>query len=136
MVNEEKDTTVQTEIGYYGNIWVRSNYFFKKGQTNGGGHRHKFDHVSLLVKGSVEVEIEGSKPKQFRAPTFIVIDKNMKHKFTALEDDVLWYCVFAMRDVNGEITNIYSGDNSPYDAVPSEIEEKVKQLETTTVDED
>jgi hypothetical protein len=108
------------QLGCFGNIWVRSHYFAKKGDTNGGGHYHNFDHVTLLAVGSVVVEIEGNKPKEFHAPTFIVIDKNNKHKFTALTDGVVYYCVFALRDENGEVTDMYSGDNSPYNLVSDE----------------
>jgi hypothetical protein len=62
------------ELGYFGNIWVRQNVLKNKGDF-AGGHYHLFDHVSLLAKGIVEVEIEGYPPKQFVAPTFIVIKK-------------------------------------------------------------
>jgi len=102
------------EMGFFGNIWVRSHYFHKAGYTNGGGHTHNFDHVTLLAVGSVLVEVDGYEPKEFHAPTFITIDKNHKHKFTALTDGVVYYCVFAMRDENGEV--IVDGDNTitPY----------------------
>jgi hypothetical protein len=43
-------------FGYFGNIWVRQNFLSKAGDTNGGGHTHHFDHVSLLAQGSVRVE--------------------------------------------------------------------------------
>jgi len=102
------------ELGFFGNIWVKSHILANKNDTNGGGHTHKFDHVTLVVKGSVMVEVEGFSPKIFRAPQFIVIKKEHKHKFTALEDDTLYYCVFALRDANGEVTDLYDPDNSPY----------------------
>ena len=89
------------DLGYFGNIWVRQNYLDKVGDAD-EGHKHKFDHVSLLTQGSVEVEIEGYEPKKFDAPTFIVIRKEHQHKFTALTDNVTWYCVFALRDLDGE----------------------------------
>lgn len=101
------------ELGYFGNIWVRQNVLEKAGDT-GDGHYHLFDHVSLLAKGTVEVEIEGYPPKQFVSPTFIVIKKEYKHKFTAVTDDVLWYCVFAIRDENGELTDIYPETSNPF----------------------
>lgn len=90
-------------LGFYGNIWVRSHYLHKAGFTNDGGHTHNFDHVTLLATGSVLVEVEGYEPKEFTAPTFITIDKNHCHKFTALSDGVVYYCVFAMRDDDGEV---------------------------------
>lgn len=101
------------ELGYFGNIWVRQNVLEKTGDS-AGGHYHLFDHVSLLAKGTVEVEIEGYPPRQFIAPTFIVIKKEYKHKFTAITDDVLWYCVFAIRDENGELSDIYPETSSPF----------------------
>lgn len=101
------------ELGYFGNIWVRQNQLEKAGDR-GGGHKHLFDHVTLLVRGSVTVEVEGEEPKQFTAPTFIVIRKECKHRVTALVDDVIYYCVFAMRDVNGEVVdNIYGDHHDP-----------------------
>lgn len=124
------------QLGYFGNIWVRAHHMKNKGNSNGGGHLHHFDHVTLLARGSVEVEVEGHSPKIFKSPNFIVIKKEHKHKITALEDDTLYYCVYALRDVNGEVTDLYSGDNSPYDAVEDpEIEEKLSKLDAETTHE-
>ena len=120
------------ELGYFGNIWVRQNLLEKAGEST-QGHYHKFDHVSLLTTGKVEVEVEGFPPREFTAPTFIVIKKEHSHKFTALADNTIWYCVFALRDAEGEVTDIYGGDNSPYGTVPADYWSKVAKLETDTV---
>ena len=101
------------ELGYIGNIWVRQNYLEKTGDSV-SGHIHYFDHVSLLAKGSVSVEIDGKGVHEFSAPTFIVIRKNHKHKITALEDDTSWYCVFATRDIYGETQDIVDEANDPW----------------------
>ena len=108
------------QMGYYGNVWVRSHHFAKKGDTNGGGHKHNFNHVTLLAVGSVLCEVEGQTPKTFDAPTFIVIDKDHNHKFTALTDDVIYYCVFALRDLDGNVGDLYDPSNSPMDETPFE----------------
>jgi hypothetical protein len=113
-IGEHKNESNVDQMGYFGNIWVRSHEFKKAGDTNGGGHTHNFDHVTLLAVGSVLCEVEGNEPKEFHAPTFIVIDKDKKHKFTALTDGVVYYCVFAVRDLDGNVTDIYSEDNSPF----------------------
>ena len=127
------DKSEVNELGYFGNIWVRS-HKYNKGQDNGGGHTHHFDHVTLLVNGRVQVEVEGHPPKIFTAPKFIVIKKEQKHKFTALEDNTIYYCVFALRDIDGNVTDIYSGDDSPYGS-PEENElwiEQLKELDKKT----
>jgi hypothetical protein len=108
------------QMGYFGNVWVRSHYYAKAGDTNGGGHKHNFDHVTLLAVGSVLVEVEGQTPKTFDAPTFIVIDKDHNHKFTALTDGVVYYCVFALRDLDGSVVEMYDASNSPMDHTPFE----------------
>jgi hypothetical protein len=125
-----------TEMGYFGNIWVRQNWLAQKGDDNGGGHTHHFDHVTLLAKGSVRVEVEGFEPKAFTAPTFIVIKKEHKHKFTALEDGTLYYCVFALRDVDGHVTDFYSGDNNPYNSADSDGHEQMKPVIEATAQHD
>jgi hypothetical protein len=124
-----------TEMGFFGNIWVRQNWLAQKGDDNGGGHTHHFDHVTLLAQGRVKVEVEGFEPKVFIAPTFIVIKKEHKHRFTALEDKTLYYCVFALRDVDGEVTDFYSGDNSPYGSADSEHHAKMKPIIESTSQE-
>jgi len=73
-----------SELGWFGNIWVRQNVLLSKGDAY-AGHIHKFDHVTLLVSGKVLVEVDGQIQKEFTAPTFIVIRKEHKHKITALE---------------------------------------------------
>mgnify|MGYP003345882694 FL=1 len=103
------------EVGFFGNIWVRQNVIHKAGESC-EGHKHHFDHVSLLTKGSAEVEVEGHPPKKFTAPTFIVIRKEHEHKFTALEDETTWYCVFALRDLDGNPLEIYSEEHNPLSA--------------------
>lgn len=130
-------STVVNDLGYFGNIWVRSHNLNKKGDSNGTGHKHHFDHVTLLAKGSVEVTVEGFEPKTFKAPTFIVIKKEYQHQMVALEDDTVYYCVFALRDVDGDVTDIYSGDNSPYGAAsdPLKTAAALAELDAKTTHE-
>lgn len=106
------------ELGYFGNIWVRQNTIEKAGESF-PGHKHKFDHVTLLVKGSIEVEVEGHPAKQFTAPTFVIIRKEHEHKVTSLTDDVIYYCVFALRNLDGEVIEDMAGaEVDPMSAAP------------------
>lgn len=125
----EHELSDMYQLGYFGNIWVRSHHYPKAGMTNGGGHRHNFDHVTLLAKGSVRIKVDGYEAKEFHAPTFIVIKKEHRHHVTALEDDTLYYCVFAVRDVNGDVTDIYDGNHSPYSVAKDEVDVKKRLRE-------
>lgn len=105
------------ELGYFGNIWVRQNSIDNAGDSF-PGHKHHFDHVTLLVQGKILVEVEGYEPKEYVAPTFVVISKDKQHKITSLTDNVVYYCVFALRDDNGEVIDpIYADKHNPLSAM-------------------
>lgn len=103
-------------MGLVGNVWIREHLFEKAGDVH-LGHRHKFDHVTIVTRGSVEVTVDGNR-KIFSAPTFIAIKADQWHRFRAIEDNTSFYCVFALRDVNGLQTDVYDGDHSPYEHAP------------------
>lgn len=77
------------------NLWLRQMHFLKAGDQN-EGHTHNFDHMTLLVKGSVTVDVEGEKT-EFSAPHMIYIAKGKRHFLIAKEDDTVAYCVHALR---------------------------------------
>lgn len=107
------DNHKHIDLGFFGNIWVRQNIIEKTGDSH-PGHTHYFDHVTLLTSGSVSVSVDDEEPKTFIAPTFIVIRKESKHTITALTDDVNYYCVFALRNIDGEvIEDIYGEQHDP-----------------------
>jgi len=117
------------EMGYFGNIWVRQNVLARAGQS-AGGHKHKFDHISLLTSGKIKIEVEGKEPKEFTAPTFIVVRKEQKHNITALEDNTIYYCVFALRDLDGEVMEIFGPQHDPNcsEVVPDDYWDKVEKV--------
>jgi len=78
------------------NLWLRQMHFIDVGDKN-EGHRHDYDHVTLLAKGSVEVDVEGHKTI-FRAPHMIYIVAGKSHYLTALEPDTVAYCVHALKE--------------------------------------
>ncbi len=53
-------------------------------------HRHKSDHMSVLVKGSVEAVVNG-KRRELEAPAFLLVRKGEHHTVRAVTD-VVWYC--------------------------------------------
>jgi len=120
------------ELGYFGNIWVKQNVLELAGEAF-NGHEHKFDHVTLLVSGKVSVELESSDAKEFTAPTFIVIRKEHRHKITALADGTVYYCVYALRDLDGQVMEVFGPQHDPESASGRNAGywEKVKELEAT-----
>lgn len=113
------------ELGYFGNIWVRQNSIDKAGDSF-DGHKHHFDHVTLLVQGKILVEVDGYEPKEFVAPTFVVIKKDKQHKITALTDNVIYYCVFALRDHDGEVMDeMYEDKHNPLSSMCLDPESKM-----------
>lgn len=84
-----------TKMACVSNLWLRQMHFEKAGDRN-EGHVHNFDHITLLAKGSVTVDVEGQ-TTEFKAPQMIFIAKGKRHHLIANEDDTVAYCVHALR---------------------------------------
>jgi quercetin dioxygenase-like cupin family protein len=78
-------------------------------------HSHKYDHVSMLARGSVYVTRDGKDAGLFYAPTGITIPAGCKHTFRTLEDNTVIYCIHNIKDAEGveilEEHNIMLEDN-------------------------
>jgi hypothetical protein len=100
------------ESAYYGNIWIAQ--FEMPGiGVEINQHQHEYDHVSLLTSGSVAVSINDGPETIYNAPSIILIRKNFDHKVRSLSDDTLWYCIFALRDIDGNVIDEFNEDNMP-----------------------
>jgi hypothetical protein len=111
--------------GPYGNLYRRQMVVDTKfAQVE--GHKHNYDHVTYLIRGKVLMTVwkedyQGnkhpgtSKEETFQAPSAILIRKNNFHKFTALTDDTILECVYAIRDSKtGEFSESWDGSKHPY----------------------
>ena len=85
----------ETKMVCVSNLWIRQMHFVKAGDQN-EGHVHNFDHITLLSKGSVAVDVDGS-VTEFRAPHMIYIAKGKRHFLRALEADTIACCIHALR---------------------------------------
>lgn len=85
----------EMKLSLVSNLWIKQMHFVKAGDMN-DGHTHTFDHTTLLAKGKVRVNVDGV-DTTFAAPAIIYIQKGKKHYLEALEDDVVAYCVHALR---------------------------------------
>lgn len=81
------------------NVFVKMMYLLKEGDIV-EGHAHTFDHITLLSAGSVQMARD-DKTDTFTAPCLIVTPKGVRHKFTALRDNVVLCCIHAVRDGDG-----------------------------------
>ena len=93
------------EHGFYGNMFWREHYFYKKGDVH-KGHTHVLDHVTIILKGSIQVKVEDKDPYSVSAPCVLEIPKEVLHEFTALEDETMYMCVFATNEYADTLTAI------------------------------
>jgi len=84
-------------IGCVANMFVRQMHFKSKGDIE-QGHKHNFDHLTLLASGKLLVEVNDD-ITEYTAPTMIYINKDVMHKLTALEDNTVAYCIHGLRDL-------------------------------------
>jgi len=86
----------KTQLSLISNLWIKLMTFEKAGDIN-PGHKHTFDHPTLLAKGRLQVDVDGV-VSEFTAPHIIYIKKDKIHTLTALEDDTVAACIHALRD--------------------------------------
>lgn len=56
-------------------------------------HKHKFDHLSILASGSIELMV-GDERTIVHAPACLTIEANKHHGVKSITD-VVWYCIHA-----------------------------------------
>ena len=92
------------------NVYSRLMHFLKKGDVE-NGHKHTYDHATLVSSGSVLVEVLDEftkKPissKTFTAPNMVFIHKDKIHRLIALEDNTVCSCIHAIRTIDEEIVD-------------------------------
>ena len=75
-------------------------------------HKHKFDHLSILAKGTVRVTV-GDKYRDMTGPVCLNIEKNKSHSVQAVTDTV-WYCVHSTNEKDvGKIDEVLIRVNHP-----------------------
>jgi len=105
----------KVKISLVANTWIKQMLFENVGDAN-EGHKHTFDHQTLLAYGAVRVTVNG-KASEFSAPTIIFIKAGLDHHIEATQAGTVAYCVHAIRD--GErIEDIIDPDDIP-EGVPS-----------------
>lgn len=95
-----------------GNIFVRPNALLPKGHVI-NGHKHTFDHTTIVFMGSIHVKMIGNDgkiiEKDFKAPAHFLVKAGVEHEIKALEDNTTYWCVFSIRDSEGRVVQEYDG---------------------------
>lgn len=89
----------KTAISCVANLFSKQIYFTKAGDVE-VGHKHQFDHLTLLAHGKLKVTVN-NESTVFTAPYMIYIKKDVIHELEALEDETVAYCIHALRDGEG-----------------------------------
>lgn len=85
-------------IGLVSNMFVRQMHFQHVGDIE-YGHTHSFDHLTLLAKGSLSVNVNGNLTT-YVAPMMIFIKADVEHELVALSQGTVAYCIHALRDLD------------------------------------
>lgn len=123
----------KVQIVAISNVFTRLMYFEKKGDTE-AGHKHSYDHATILSSGSVLYEVLDAPggntvaQKVFQAPGYIFVDKDKHHRITALEDGAVCLCVHALRTIDEEIISPDSFIEPMYSTNNGEIKQAVHAL--------
>jgi quercetin dioxygenase-like cupin family protein len=91
---------ISTEIKMLDGIFVKS-MVTKRAGTLIPQHSHAFDHVTVLVRGHVHVQVDDRFLGIYRAPAGIIIKAGQKHLFTTLTNDTLMLCVHDIGTAEG-----------------------------------
>jgi hypothetical protein len=94
-INSNPESSPKLKIAVISNIWIKMMQFVNAGDSI-PGHKHNFNHGTVLTQGSVEVDVVGEKTT-FIAPNIIYIQKGLQHKITALEANTVVLCIHGLR---------------------------------------
>lgn len=95
---------ISIKIALLSGVWCKQMNFKQAGAVM-HGHTHKYNHITLLAKGSLNVTVNNVST-EFRAPHMIFIHKDHEHELRSLEDDTVAYCIHAVREkYTGEIVD-------------------------------
>lgn len=102
--------------------WIAGNIYIRPHKLAAGeriaGHKHNFEHVSLVHRGAVHVRAvlpNGALlERDFIAPAHFLVRPDVEHEITALEDTDFW-CMYSHRDPQGRVTQEYDGWTPAYE---------------------
>jgi len=109
-VEKSESNSPEIKIICLSNVFSRLMHFKEKGQVE-HGHKHTYDHGTLVSSGSVLYEVldgyngKTVSSKVFTAPDFVFVNKDKFHKLTALEDNTVCACIHALKTNDQELVS-------------------------------
>lgn len=95
-----------------GNIFIRPMKFEKAGNKV-DGHKHNFDHTTVVFRGGVHVKAKLPSgqviERDFMAPSHFLVKAEVEHEITALADDSEAWCVYSHRTPQGDVVQTFTG---------------------------
>jgi len=95
-----------------GNIFIRPNNLENVGDK-AVGHKHNFDHTTIIYKGAVHVKAtapDGSvREADFEAPNHFLVRADTEHEITATQPHTVFWCVYSHNTPQGEVSQEYNG---------------------------
>jgi quercetin dioxygenase-like cupin family protein len=67
-------------------------------------HVHPYDHLSVLVYGTVDVEIDG-KVERMTAPRVLVVEAGKEHRIRGVTK-FMWLCIHKTDDTNPDTVDV------------------------------
>lgn len=98
MNKDGSDDGVAVQHHCYGNVYAKE-VRIKAGKKL-VGHKHLYDHLSILASGSVLVDVDGV-TFSYVGPASVHIAAGKTHTVAAVSD-ALWYCIHAVAFDLGE----------------------------------
>lgn len=100
-----------------GNVFIRKNPLAKAGDFV-DGHKHNFDHTTIVFKGAVHVKAtlpNGTMiERDFIAPAHFLVRADVEHEITAMADDSEFWCVYSHRNAQGDVVQDANGWGAAY----------------------
>lgn len=104
-----------------GNIFIRPNKLERVGDKT-PGHTHNFDHTTIVFSGAVHVQavypdgtvIERDFGEGCAAGRYFLVKAEVRHEITALVPNTEFWCVYAHRTPQGEVTLAVTGWEDAY----------------------
>lgn len=104
-----------------GNIFIRP-YPLALAGDRCMGHKHNFDHTTIVFKGAVHVRaglpdgsvIERDFGEGMSNGRHFLVKAEVEHEIVALVDNTEFWCVYSHREPQGEVIQHYDGWDTAY----------------------